>query len=238
MPSCAAAGGDTCVADDSSACDGFDLIDSYDCALCCATSPSAPLPPEGSTTAGGTPPNSTPSCGAGCIAADGTPFVIRQANGALEVFARGADGAVYETHQSPGGAAPWSSWQSLSGFIYGAITGAANTDGRIEIFVHGGDHAMWHNWQTSPGGAFSGWSRLGGSLGGDPTAGVNRDGRIEVFARGGDGSLVHVYQRGPSGSGGWSGFGSLGGSIVGRPAVGRNTNGNLEVFARGGAGVT
>lgn len=35
---------------------------------------------------------------------------------------------------------------------------AVNSDGRLEIFARGSDGACWHNWQTSPGGAWSGWA--------------------------------------------------------------------------------
>lgn len=31
---------------------------------------------------------------------------------------------------------------------------ATNQDGRLEVFIIGADHALWHNWQTIPNG---GW---------------------------------------------------------------------------------
>jgi hypothetical protein len=37
-----------------------------------------------------------------------------------------------------------------------------NADGRLEAFVIGSDHALWHRWQLTPGDDWSGWASLGG----------------------------------------------------------------------------
>ncbi|MDN9010469.1 hypothetical protein [Brevibacillus laterosporus] len=37
--------------------------------------------------------------------------------------------------------------------------------GRIDIFAHGGDQALWHIWQVAPNNGWSGWSNRA-SLGG------------------------------------------------------------------------
>jgi hypothetical protein len=74
---------------------------------------------------------------------------------------------------------PWSSWDSLGGGITQIAT-AVNADGRIEAFAIGTDKALYHIYQTSPGGPWSSWSGLGGAVLQIATA-VNADGRIEVF---------------------------------------------------------
>ncbi|MEO5835015.1 MAG: matrixin family metalloprotease [Nakamurella sp.] len=120
-------------------------------------------------------------------------------------------------------------WASLGGLISDAVV-ADNADGRMEVFVRGGDNAVWHIWQTAPSNGWGGWASLGGVIQGAPTVGRNADGRLEVFARGTDGALWHQWQVVPNGN--WSGWASLGGGIY-DPVVGRNADGRLEVFAKG-----
>ncbi|MES2114776.1 MAG: hypothetical protein V4578_06475 [Pseudomonadota bacterium] len=166
---------------------------------------------------------------------EGTPVSLAGDNvfplpGLMEVFARGADGAVWHQWQT----APnngWSGWYSLGGWV-DLIEVAQNDDTRLEVFARGGDGALWHNWQTAPGGAWSGWYSMGGWIDRLEVA-RNADGRLEVFARGGDGALWHQWQTAPSN--GWSGWYSMGGWID-MIEVGQNDDGRLEVFARGGDG--
>jgi hypothetical protein len=78
----------------------------------------------------------------------------------LEVFARGADRAVWHMWQT----APnngRSGWSSLGGWI-DILNVNQNADGRLEIFARGADQALWHKWQTAPNNGWSGWSSLGG----------------------------------------------------------------------------
>ncbi|MEV4892013.1 matrixin family metalloprotease [Nonomuraea sp. NPDC055795] len=120
-------------------------------------------------------------------------------------------------------------WSSLQGIVFATAAGT-NADGRLEVFVRGTDNAVHHNWQTSPGGGWSGWSSLGGVLQGRIAVGRNHDGRLEIFGRGTDGGLYHNWQTAPNS--GWSGWSGLGGWIE-DPAVGSNADGRLEVFVRG-----
>ena len=73
------------------------------------------------------------------------------------------------------------------------IATASNADGRLELFAIGTDGALNHNWQTSPGGNWSGWNGLAGSMTKIATA-ANSDGRIEVFRIGRDTQLYHNWQ--------------------------------------------
>jgi Domain of unknown function (DUF1906)/Repeat of unknown function (DUF346) len=88
---------------------------------------------------------------------------------------------------------------------------AENADGRLEVFASGANNALYHIWQTSPGGAWAGWDSLAGTLTGDPAAVQNADGRLEVFTRGANNALYHIWQTSPGGA--WAGWGSLGGSL-------------------------
>lgn len=108
---------------------------------------------------------------------------------------------------------------------------AVNADGRLEVFATGTDSALWHNWQTSPGGSWSGWNSLGGGVLGSPTATINADGRLDVFVLSVSNNVWHIYQTSPGG--GWSGWILIGGSISTPPTVALNADGRLEIFARG-----
>ena len=155
------------------------------------------------------------------------PIVANNADGRLEVFVQGTDGALWHIWQT----APnngWSDWHSLGGWIT-TPTVAQNEDGRLEVFARGADGALWHIWQVAPNSSWSSWHSLGGVIS-MPTVGQNADGRLEVFAQGTDGALWHIWQVAPNST--WSGWNSLGGWIR-NPAVGNNEDGRLEVFVQG-----
>ncbi|MGB9634511.1 MAG: peptidoglycan-binding protein, partial [Chloroflexaceae bacterium] len=78
------------------------------------------------------------------------------------------------------------------------FTAANNADGRLEVFARGADNALYHIWQTSPGGAWGTWSRLGGVLTSNPSAVRNADGRLMVFVRGADNALYMIAQKAPN----------------------------------------
>jgi hypothetical protein len=87
-----------------------------------------------------------------------------------------------------------------------------NQDGRLETFVRGVDGQLWHQWQVTPGGGWSGgFSPLTGSITDSPAVGRNKDGRLEVFVRGSDGQMWHQWQSSPGGS--WLGFWPLTGNL-------------------------
>ncbi|MGH9439038.1 MAG: hypothetical protein ACRD22_14360, partial [Terriglobia bacterium] len=127
---------------------------------------------------------------------------------------------------------------SLGGFIAGSPAVAQNADGRLEVFVlGGGDGALYHNWQITPGGAWSGFSVLAGNgnMATAPTVAVNDDGRLEVFAQTTDGAGFHIWQTSPGG--GWSSGETLGGGIVGSPTAALDGGTYLEAFAIDSSGM-
>jgi peptidoglycan hydrolase-like protein with peptidoglycan-binding domain/acylphosphatase len=156
--------------------------------------------------------------------------VGRNADGRLEIFARGTDNALWHKWQT----APnngWSGWASLGGAITTDPVVAQNADGRLEVFARGTDNAVWHKWQTAPNNGWSGWASLSGVITSNIAVGRNADGRLEIFARGTDNALWHKWQTAPNN--GWSGWASLSGVITSNIAVGRNADGRMEVFVRG-----
>jgi C1A family cysteine protease/acylphosphatase len=161
------------------------------------------------------------------------PVAARNADGRIEIVARGTDNAVWHLWQT----APnngWSGWASLGGVITSTPALVANADGRLEIFARGADGALWHMWQTKINNGWSGWASMGGVITSDPCVGRNADGRLEVFARGNDGILWHIWQTAPNN--GWSGWASMGIGMTGNPVVANNKDGRMEVFMRANNG--
>lgn len=125
----------------------------------------------------------------------------------------------------------------MGGIIDGNLAVGRNNDGRLEVFGRGTDTsgAMYHNWQNTPNGTWSGWYSLGGVWSRDPVVGRNSNGHLEVFAvQGGTdpnytNQLYHASQLN-----GWNGWSPLGGNWrVGLPGVNRNADGRLEFAVRG-----
>jgi C1A family cysteine protease len=152
------------------------------------------------------------------------------ADGRLEVFARGTDNALWHKWQVAPNSS-WSGWASLAGVLTSKAATGRNADGRLEVFVRGTDNALWHKWQVAPNSGWSGWASEGGVLTSNIAIGSNANGRLEVFVRGTDNALWHKWQVAPNS--GWSGWASLGGVLTSDICVGRNADGRLEAFVRG-----
>jgi hypothetical protein len=175
------------------------------------------------------------------------PFVQRNQDGRLEVFALG-QGEIFNISQvSPNGG--WrDGWRSkgspLSEVGIRSHVVGRNADGRLEIFAVGDDNALWQRWQVAPNNGWSDtWKTLGTPtffpLTGQLTVGSNQDGRQEVFAAAtaeGGGWVVQIWQTAPNG--GWSGWRvlpalgrrSMGIRLSDRITVGRNEDGRQELF--------
>ena len=158
------------------------------------------------------------------------------ADGRLEVFVRGLDGAVYYSAQNQPNADPgnWAGWQALGKtqkVVQMAV--ASNADGRMELFAIGTDGVLWHISQTPAPDWGAAWNSLGGTFFGLLTVGTNLDGRLEVFVQGNNYGWWHIWQTAPNaGPSGWSPF--LSGDLtVDGLAVASNVDGRLELFAVG-----
>jgi hypothetical protein len=86
-------------------------------------------------------------------------------DGRQAVFATAGDGNLWLIEQTAQNGA-WSAWQSLGRPAPGIrdvdrLACASNADGRLELGVIGQDGALWHLWQLTPNGAWSGWASLG-----------------------------------------------------------------------------
>lgn len=126
---------------------------------------------------------------------------------------------------------PSINWQSLGGHdLRGYPCAARNRDGRMEVFVLGGDRTLYHIWEKSPGGDWHEWRSLEGhDLAGPVTVATNSDGRLQVFVCGGDARIYSRAQSIPNGN--WGPWFTLGGEGVKGFSAARNADGRLELAA-------
>jgi len=92
------------------------------------------------------------------------PDMHRSADGRLEIFITGRDGAVWHQWQTAASNG-WSGWFShgAPGGGLGAAAPAvsASGDGRLELFGVGADGNLWHKWQTAASNGWSNWASHG-----------------------------------------------------------------------------
>ncbi len=119
-------------------------------------------------------------------------------------------------------------WQSHGGYLASDPAAVSWASGRLDVFVRGGDNALWHKWWD--GSRWSGWESLGGYLTSGPDVASWSPGRLDVVVRGGDNALWHKWWDGSR----WSGWGPLGGYLTSNPTAVSWGPGHLDVFVRGG----
>ena len=164
---------------------------------------------------------------------NGRPAVVALANGYLDIFARGADGRVFERYRRPSGT--WSSWIPVGGAVASGTGPAAveTSDGTVTLVVHGTDGAAWSRSKDAAGWSAR-WTPLGGLVAGDPAATTDAPGRVTVVVRGtNDRGYAQDLSAGvPAGS--WTG---TGGRFRASPAVvAVPGSGRLDVLVNGDAG--
>jgi hypothetical protein len=132
------------------------------------------------------------------------------------------------------------------------LTSAAlgtNEDGRLELVATSHDDGargtLWHAWQTTPGGDWTGWHRFGTPGPGDLFAAPAirqraADGCLQVFVIGGDEAVWHRGQTAKNN--GWSDLSSLGmpGGQAGAtrsPALALRDDGRLTAVVTAGGAV-
>ena len=155
------------------------------------------------------------------------------ADGRLEVFARGSDNRIYDNWQKTPGEGLWNGFTQL-GSIDVFASGPSvvrKPDGHLHVFVRGLQNDLWHIFQQELNGGWSDWESLGGKLAGTPVPAIREDGmRIIVFSTGSNGKLWYIEQK--TGGSGWTeSTEHLGGELVGSPVACSNADGRLVVFA-------
>jgi len=109
------------------------------------------------------------------------------APGAVAVFARGADGAVWgrAVHGTPSGGLAWTPWFSLGGrLLAGTAPAAASNDSGSFLATVGTDHAVWVAEQLT--GQVLSWHSIGGRTTSNPGIATPSAQAAVAFVRGTD----------------------------------------------------
>jgi hypothetical protein len=165
------------------------------------------------------------------------PTISSWGRGRLDVFMKGADGALW--HKFYDASVGWQGWSSLGAPPIG-VTLASDPVAiswgyaRIDIFVRGSDNALWHKYYDVNLGGWSGWYSHGETLTSGPTATSWGSGRLDVLYRGSDNTLRHIFYA--SSIGAWSGEYNHGGALASDPSAITWGYGRIDVVARGADG--
>lgn len=151
----------------------------------------------------------------------------RRGTSIVDLFIRGTDNAIYQRSRNGSTWSPgWVSIGAPSGGATSAPAAVSNSSGRIDVFVRGGDSAIWRRTWTTSWGA---WTSMGGGTTSAPAVTSRGENRLDLFVRGTDGQIWRRYNDGA----GWSGWSSLGGVTFSSPAAVAASSNRLDVWARG-----
>ena len=198
----------------------------------------------------------------------GNPTVVSSGKNILDVFVIGADHALYHKwYNGYSGVAAWFpsrlEYENLGGYSLSDASAVSMASGRLDVFVVGTDHALYHKY-TSNGGSIGGlawlpsqggYENLGGIIVGQPVVNSRFAGRLDVFIVGTGQALYHKWWDSKYEGSGWildpkvwnpgawlpslHSFESLGGHLIGTPQVTSgaydpyNNNIHLNVVAEG-----
>jgi peptidoglycan/xylan/chitin deacetylase (PgdA/CDA1 family) len=132
-----------------------------------------------------------------------SPAATSPANGVIDVFVRGSDGALYSKQLSGG---VWGSWKKIGGQLASGTGPAvcAQNANSLDVFVQGTNGALYHKSYT--GTSWSSWQNLGGYLTSSSAATSPANGVIDVFVRGSNGVFWESSYN--NGSYAWASIGS------------------------------
>jgi hypothetical protein len=181
----------------------------------------------------------------------GTPSIIANKDGRLEIFVLGTDKNVYHIWQTAAGGDWFSSWgitrtqtnTTNPASFTGNPTVSMQPGGELEVFALGTDGNVYHIWQQSAGGSLIGnWVVMPTNsvpFVGSPVVATNEDGRFEVFIRGTDNNIYHYWQvvAGGDWTTNWAVMPTKSNvsstiQFAGDPSIVIQPGGELEAFAR------
>ena len=127
------------------------------------------------------------------------PYLGKNQDGRLDVFAKGSDHYVYHRWQTAPNNGWNSTWASIGkpaalSDVSPVMSIGRMQDGRLVVFVLGSDYEIYQNWQNTAGDEnnWSGWVGFGAppsvSLS-NPVVNQNLDGRLQFFTAGSDGVI-------------------------------------------------
>lgn len=157
------------------------------------------------------------------------------APGALSVFARGGDGAVWgrALHGTPApGQTEWTPWASLGGkLLPGTAPASAGNASGLFVAAVGTDHAVWVREQLA--GKALAWHSIGGTTAADPGLASPSPNAVAAFVRGTDNAAWYneFFGRTTGVAAGWH---SMHGKLTsGVTAITRTATSQTSVFVLG-----
>jgi hypothetical protein len=161
-----------------------------------------------------------------------SPTLVQRRTGVLDLFYDAADGSV--RHRAfDRTSAGWGAEESLGGYAVGKPSAAAwnfftSGEDRLDAFVAGGDHGVYHRWWSATTGVWANWEALGGYAASGVATASWGFGRLDMIYAGANGQVQHRYW-----DAGWSPSEvSVGGAIIGDPAAVSWGSQRIDVFAR------
>ena len=151
-----------------------------------------------------------------------SPAVASTSPNTARVFVWSSDDAIWTRSFLNGG---WTGWSSIGGRALDGPSASARGSA-IDVFVHGGDDAVWQNTCQA---SCTGWTSIGGLTESSPASVSWAADRIDVFIRGGDNQLWHRAANG----GVWGAWEPLGGTLSSAPSVTSRGVNSLDVAVRG-----
>lgn len=175
------------------------------------------------------------------------PWLTRNTDGRLELFAKTDANYLYHRHQRrPGGA--WNvgeqlaqptpniqDWRLLHTSVAGNPVIVSNSDGRLEILVRDTNERIHAARQATPGGPWPDqveWIRLGNFFVDDPVVARDSTGALHAFARNSSNITFRLTQRISENSFEWTPdqWVEVAQHCVGQPSILQNQQGLLEFF--------
>jgi serine protease AprX len=121
----------------------------------------------------------------------------------------------------------WNDWESLGGYCLSGVATASWAFNRLDSFVIGADHAMYHKWWD--GVQWNDWENLGGYCLNGPGAVSWGPNRIDTFVIGSDNAMYHKWWDGVQ----WSDWENLGGYCLSGVAAASWAANRLDCFVIG-----
>lgn len=160
-----------------------------------------------------------------------SPAVISSGPGKINVFARGADGRLWEKWFDGQG---WvGTWNNLGGdTVNSSMSAISWGGGHVDLFQTNGDGSIWHRYYLPDSTGWRGWSSIGRpngpSIVSPPAVVSSSYGKVNVFAKGSDGRLWEKWFDGSSWVNSWNNV--LGTSVSSTPSVVTWGGGHVDLF--------
>jgi len=156
------------------------------------------------------------------------PAAASQAQGTVDIFVLGADGAIWQRAYNAGG---WGTWKSLGGTFAQGPAAGSQIPGNLDVFAVDQQGLLWQlSGQQGGWGLWHQAARTAPPVNGiasAPSVVASGTGIYDVFAKGADTQLWHTRLDGT-----WAAWDPLGSALAAAPSA-TAAGGTLEVFILG-----